>query len=70
MHSEEESYRGTLRLRNPDGEPHTVIVTRRRHGKNARVWLTLNGAWKTTVEMTDAEAVQLVELLTEARKKP
>ncbi len=68
MHSDEESYRGTLRARNVDGEPHTVIVMRRGLGRNARVWLTVNGALKTTLQMTGAEAARLVELLTEARQ--
>ncbi|MGH4008926.1 MAG: hypothetical protein ACRDTH_12355 [Pseudonocardiaceae bacterium] len=67
MHSEDESYRRTLRARNVDGEPHTVIVMRRGLGRNARVWLTMNGAWKTTLQMTDPEAARLAELLTEAQ---
>jgi hypothetical protein len=67
MHSEEESYRETLRARNIDGEPHTVIVKRRVHGRNARVWLTMDGAWKTTLQMTDPEAARLAEMLTEAQ---
>jgi hypothetical protein len=33
------------------------------------VWLTLNGAWKTTLRMTDTEAARLAELLTEARRQ-
>lgn len=67
MHSEEESFRGTLQARTVDGEPHTVIVMRRSHGNQGRIWLTLNGALKTTAVMTDPEAVQLVELLTTAQ---
>lgn len=67
MHSDEETYRGTLQARNVDGEPHTAIVMRRGLGKNARVWLTLNGALKTTLLMTDPEAARLAELLTEAQ---
>lgn len=68
MHSEDEAYRGTMTARTADGKPHTLIVTRRHTGDPARVWLTLNGAWKTTVQLTDAEAVQLTELLTRARE--
>ena len=68
MHSEEESYRETMRARNIDGQPHTVIVMRRGLGRNARVWLTMDGAWKTTVQMTDPEAARLAELLTEAQR--
>lgn len=67
MHSEEETFRATMRARDLDGASHTVIVTRRGLGKNARVWLTLNGAWKTTLQMTDPEAGQLASLLTEAQ---
>lgn len=69
MHSDEESYRQTLRLRTIEGEPHTVIVLRRGLGREARVWLTLNGAWKTTLQMTDPEATRLAELLTEAQRE-
>ena len=68
MHSEEESYRETVQARNIDGEPHTVIVMRRGLGRKARVWLTINGAWKTTLQMTDPEAARLAELLIEAQR--
>ena len=68
MHSEEEFYRETLLASTVEGEPQTAIVLRRGLGRNARVWLTLNGARKTTLRMTDAEARRLVELLTEARQ--
>lgn len=67
MHSEEESYRGTMAARTVDGERHTLIITRRSTSNLARVWLTLHGAWKTTVQLTDPEAAQLVELLTQAQ---
>ena len=67
MHSDEETFRGTVQARNTDGGRHTVIVMRRGRGRDARVWLTLNGAWKTTVCMTDEEAAQLAELLTKAQ---
>jgi hypothetical protein len=68
MHSDEESYRGTLQVRDIDGGPHTVIVMRRGLGKKAQVWLTMNGAWKTSLQMTDPEAARLAELLTEAQR--
>ncbi|MGH3533506.1 MAG: hypothetical protein ACRDQG_02180 [Pseudonocardiaceae bacterium] len=67
MHSDEETFRSTLQARDIDGEPHTVIVMRRGFGRNARVWLTVNGAWKTTLQMTDPEATRLAGLLTEAQ---
>ncbi|MGH3911886.1 MAG: hypothetical protein ACRDTC_00525 [Pseudonocardiaceae bacterium] len=66
-HSEEETYRATLQARTVDGEPHTVIVMRRGHGRDARVWLTMHGARKTTLCMIDREAEQLCELLTQAQ---
>lgn len=68
MHSDEESYRRTLRVSTVEGEPQTAIVMRRGLGKRARVWLTLNGALKTTLVMTDAEVGRLAELLIEARQ--
>jgi hypothetical protein len=43
-----------------------VIVTRQGLGNAGRVWLTFNGAIKTTVVMTNPETVQLCELLTNA----
>jgi hypothetical protein len=67
MHSQEETFRGTVRVRDLNGEPHTLIVLRRYLDGRARVWLTLNGAWKTTVCMTDPEVVALCELLTKAQ---
>lgn len=66
MHSEDEAYRGTMTARTTDGKPHTLIVTRRHTGDLSRVWLTLNGAWRTTVQLTDPEALQLTDLLTRA----
>lgn len=66
-HSEDETFRGTMQARNLDGAPHTIIVMRRGLGRKARVWLTLNGAWKTTLQMTSPEAAQLAELLTQAQ---
>lgn len=69
MCSGEEVFRETMRARDLDGGPHTVIVIRRGLGSKARVWLTLNGAWKTTIQMTDPEAAQLAELLSKAQRK-
>lgn len=66
-HSEDESFRGTMQAHDLDGTPHTVIIMRRGLSRNARVWLTLNGSWRTTLQMTDAEAAQLAALLTEAQ---
>ncbi len=62
-----EMFRGTMQGRTPDGHPSTVIVTRQGTGNNGRVWLTFDGAIKTTVVMTDPETVELGELLDKAR---
>ncbi|MGH3984552.1 MAG: hypothetical protein ACRDST_18170 [Pseudonocardiaceae bacterium] len=62
----DETFRGTMRGRTPDGQPATVIVTRQGHGRDGHVWLTFDGAIKTTVMMTDGETGQLGELLGKA----
>jgi hypothetical protein len=61
-----ETFRAALLGRTPEGEPSTVIVTRQGTGQSGRVWLTFNGAIKTTVVMTDGETAQLSELLDKA----
>lgn len=63
----DETYRGTLKGRTPEGERATVIVTRQGLGRAGRVWLTFLGALKTTMSMSDDEAGRLVELLRAAR---
>lgn len=68
MHSEDETYRATLRARTLDGQLHTLIVTRRATTNPGRIWLTLHGAWKTTVAFTDCEAACLADLLTQAQQ--
>ena len=57
LHSEIESYRRVLPFRTPEGATATVIVMRRRN----MVWLTFDGALKTTVVMGDQDAGQLIE---------
>ncbi len=61
-----ETFRATFPGCTPEGELSTVIVTRQGLGSNGRVWLTFNGAIRTTVVMTDGETGQLVELLDSA----
>ncbi len=56
-----------MRGRTPDGHPSIVIATRQGLGNNGRVWLTFDGAIKTTVVMTDPETVELGKLLDKAR---
>ncbi|MGH3929497.1 MAG: hypothetical protein ACRDTF_05915 [Pseudonocardiaceae bacterium] len=63
LHSEIESYWATIGLRTPEGEPTTVIVMRR----GQTVWVTLDGAIRTTIVMSDPEAGDLVDLITTAR---
>lgn len=65
VHSEQESYRATIGLRTPEGERATVIIMRR----DGEVWVTFNGAIKTTVTMSDPEAAQLLEAVTAARTR-
>lgn len=67
LHSEQESYRAVLKLCTPEGEIATVIVLRRGCGHAGRVWLTFNGALKTTVAMNDREAGQLTDAIDAAR---
>lgn len=63
LHSEQETFRGTLAARTPGNELTTLIVMRRKQN----VWLTFDGAVKTTVAMTDPETTQLVGLLQAAQ---
>lgn len=62
LHSEMESYRKVLAFRTPEGEAATVIVMRRKDA----VWLTFNGAVKTTVMMRGRDAGQLIEAVSGA----
>jgi hypothetical protein len=63
---QDETFRGTMCGRTPNGQPATVIVTRQGLGRDGRMWLTFNGAIKTIVVMTNLEMVQLCELLNKA----
>jgi hypothetical protein len=63
-----EVYRATLPGRTPKGEPSTLIVTRQGVGANGRVWVTFNGAIRTTVVLTDSETAELRELLGKATR--
>jgi hypothetical protein len=65
-----ETFRGAMQGRTPEGEGATVIVLRRGEGPNGRVWLTFNGAIKTTVVMTNPETAELVGLLGDAQRAP
>ncbi|HEX5346284.1 MAG TPA: hypothetical protein VFW64_04160 [Pseudonocardiaceae bacterium] len=43
-----------------------MIITRQGLGRGGRVWLTFDGAIKTTAVMTDPETGQLIGLLGKA----
>ena len=66
LHSEIESYRRVLTFRTPEGEAATVIVMRRK----SAVWLTFNGAEKTTVVMKGHDVDQLIEAVSCASGSP
>lgn len=59
LHSEIESYRRVLAFRTPEGGAASVIVMRRK----GHVWMTFDGAMKTTVVMKDQGAGQLIEAI-------
>ena len=65
--TQEETFRATLEARTPERDATTLIVLRRGLGHAARVWLTFDGAIKTTVVLTDPETVRLVGLLGDAQ---
>jgi hypothetical protein len=74
MNIPEETFRGRMRGRTPEGESTTRIVTRRSLGRAGRTWWpTFNGAIRTMVVLTDQEAMQLAGLLgdvSSARESP
>lgn len=59
----DETYRTTLRGRTPEGELTTLIITRQGLGVAGRVWLTFQGAIRTTVVLTDEQVRRLADLL-------
>ena len=67
MSTVEETFRATLRARTPEGDATTLIVLRRGLGHGARVWLTFDGAVRTTAVLTSPEVAQLVGLLGDAQ---
>jgi len=64
--SDNERFRATLRVRTPDGECATLIVTRQGWGSEGRTWLTFDGGWKATAVMTDQQTGELRGKLDEA----
>lgn len=63
VHSERESYRKVIELRTPEGHTATVIVMWRA----SSVWVTFDGALKTTVTLSDPQAEQFIDAVTIAR---
>jgi hypothetical protein len=68
LHSEGESYRATIQLRTPDGDRATLLVLRRGCGRSGRVWLTFDGAVRTTVMMDDGESGEVSDMIKAARR--
>lgn len=63
----DETFREALRVRTPEGDFTTLIILRRGLGRAGRVWLTFDGAIRTTAVLTDGEAASLAGLLGDAR---
>lgn len=59
LHSEQETFRATLAGLTPENERATLIVLRRKQ----RVWLTFDGAIRTTFTMPASDTTQLVGML-------
>jgi len=68
LHSERESYRATIQLRTPDGALSTLIVLRRGRGHDERVWLTFDGAIKTTIMMDNRESEKVISMIEAAQR--
>ncbi|MGH3932431.1 MAG: hypothetical protein ACRDTF_20925 [Pseudonocardiaceae bacterium] len=67
LHSEQERFRATIQLRTPAGEPTTIIILGRGRGRDGRVWLTFDGALKTTVTMDDQEVDKVIDMIKAAQ---
>ncbi|MGH3870320.1 MAG: hypothetical protein ACRDSR_02190 [Pseudonocardiaceae bacterium] len=64
-----ETFRAAFPGRTPEGELSTLIVTRQGLGRDGRVWLTFDGAIRTTVVLTDGETGQLIGMLGSAKTR-
>ena len=53
--------------RTADGADNTLIVTRQGRGVAGQVWLTLLLSMRTTIELTDAQASELIALIRRAK---
>lgn len=68
MSTQKETFRATLRVRTPEGDATTLIVLRRGQGTAGRVWVTFDGAIRTTAVLTDPETGELTGLLGDAQR--
>lgn len=48
-----------MRVQTPEDGPSTLIITRQGLGRDARIWLTLDGPIRATVALDDQQASQL-----------
>jgi len=62
-----ESYRAKIAARTPAGDATIVIVTRQSGHRAGRVWLSLHGAWRGTVVLTDGEVDEVTAMLIAAK---
>ncbi len=62
-------FRAALMGRTPEDDSSTLIITRQGLGRDGRVWLTFDGAIRTTTVMTDQEVAELRKLLDQATSR-
>ena len=67
MSTPDETYRTTMCVQTPEDGPATLIITRQGLGRDARVWLTMNGSIRATAVLDNQQVSQLTsKLRTEA----
>jgi len=67
MSTPHETYRAKIAARTPEGDATIVIVTRQSGHRAGRVWLSLHGAWRGTVVLTDGEVDQITTMMIAAK---
>ena len=67
MSTPHETYRAKIAARTPDGDATIVIVTRQSGHRAGRVWLSLHGAWRGTVCLTDGEVDEVTAMMIAAK---
>ncbi len=63
MSTPHEGYRRTLRVRTPQGDDATLIVTLQRGHRHGRIWLSFGATTQTTVALSAAEVGELTAAL-------